>query len=107
MIDNRGNCKECKKLRRETPENKRKWRLKGDYGIDLEFYEYLFAKQQGKCAICGNPPSGKRPVLHVDHDHITGKVRALLCSGCNVGLGMFKDDPDRLLKAVAYLRLPA
>jgi hypothetical protein len=44
-----------------------------------------------------------RPVLHVDHCHQTGHVRALLCTGCNSGLGAFRDSPERLREAAAYI----
>jgi hypothetical protein len=56
----------------------------------------LLKKQQGLCAICKAAPA-----VHVDHDHVTGAVRALLCFNCNGGLGQFTDDP-LLLHAAAY-----
>ena len=73
------------------------------YGLTLEGYFDLLQKQRGGCAICGSPggPDDKR--LHVDHCHETGGVRGLLCSPCNVTLGMFRDDPERLRAAADYL----
>jgi hypothetical protein len=53
------------------------------------------------CQLCGYPP-GQRG-LHQDHDHKTGKLRDRLCSPCNTGLGMFKEDPELLRKAAEYL----
>jgi len=47
--------------------------------------------------------SAREAVMHVDHDHKTGKIRGLLCKRCNVGMGYFKDDPSILKKAVRYL----
>ena len=76
--------------------------LKRLYGITVEQYDAMFAEQGGVCAICSRPPGKKR--LFVDHCHKTGKVRALLCQGCNAGIGHFADDVGRLLAAVEYLR---
>lgn len=71
------------------------------YGVPLDVYRSMLAAQNGLCAICGGPP-GKRS-LNVDHDHITGRVRALLCARCNVGIGGLQDDPDLMRKAIAYI----
>lgn len=60
--------------------------------------------QKDKCAICREPwREGKRRYC-IDHDHKTGEIRGLLCQGCNMGLGWFKDDPKRLKKAIKYLK---
>lgn len=77
------------------------------YRISLDDYEGLVEKQNGKCRICEIDETlvirGKRVRLAVDHCHKTGKIRGLLCSACNKGLGGFKDSPDLLRKAAAYL----
>ena len=74
-------------------------RLK-QYGLTPAQYDALFQKQDGKCKVCRLAPTHR---LHVDHCHKTGIVRGLLCNGCNGGLGMFKDDPGLLRKAIEYL----
>jgi Recombination endonuclease VII len=61
----------------------------------------LEAFQGGACAICGEVTE-----LHLDHSYRTGKTRGLLCRTCNTALGMFKDFPTRLKKALAYLKHP-
>lgn len=66
------------------------------------YNEYLDA-QEGCCAICGVEFSTLRRGPAADHDHATGEPRALLCWHCNSGLGMFADDRDRMVAAVAYL----
>lgn len=77
-------------------------RLRREYGIDLAEYGRMGRAQKWRCAVCGHlPPEGQR--LVVDHDHACGTVRALLCSACNSGLGLFGDDPARLASAAAYL----
>lgn len=63
--------------------------LKRRYGMTIEAYEAQLTAQDGVCAICSNPPKGgpRSKRLHVDHNHITGKNRGLLCVGCNSALG--------------------
>jgi hypothetical protein len=64
----------------------------------------LLIAQGGGCGICGSPePRTRRGAWHVDHDHVTGVIRGILCHYCNVGIGQFGDDADRLRKAVQYL----
>jgi hypothetical protein len=79
--------------------------LKRRYGVSVQDLLAIFRKQKGVCAICKSPPTTKsRGGLHVDHDHTTKKVRGLLCNGCNIALGHFRDDPARLRAALRYLR---
>lgn len=75
--------------------------LRAQYGISAERYDELLSEQAGVCAICSTPPEEKP--LHVDHDHSTSAVRGLLCGACNRALGLFKDRPETLLTAAAYL----
>jgi hypothetical protein len=78
--------------------------LKYLYGLSEGDFFALLEKQGDACAICGSAEwPGKHRVPHVDHCHETGKVRGLLCSNCNHGLGKFRDDPDRLRAAARYL----
>lgn len=81
--------------------------LKKNYGLSREDYAALLAGQRGRCAICGCPErrltKGKATALAVDHCHVGGHVRGLLCADCNRGLGMFGDDPKRLAAAIEYL----
>ncbi len=87
------------KWRERNPDyHKNNW-LMGAYGISLEDMQTMLAEQGGYCAICGEEL--KEP--HVDHDHFTGKIRALLCTSCNAGLGSFHDSPSVLLAAMSYL----
>ncbi len=70
------------------------------YDLTHETYLQMLKEQDNKCAICGNSFTGSP---YVDHCHTTGKVRGLLCSTCNTGLGGFKDDPTILENAIKYL----
>jgi hypothetical protein len=72
------------------------------YGLTVAEYDEMLAHQDGGCAIChSEDPRGRN--WSIDHCHETGRVRGLLCSLCNLGLGCFADKPERLLQAVAYL----
>jgi len=79
--------------------------LKRSFGITLADYDRMLEEQNGVCAVCGQQDKHYR--LAVDHCHTTNKVRGLLCSPCNLGIGKFKDQPDRLEAAAAYLRRSA
>lgn len=83
-------------------EGHRRRQLKARYGLSVASYNLLLHMQAGGCAICGTVPSKKK--LHVDHNHATGKVRGLLCSNCNVSIGLLYDNPALLDKAAIYLR---
>ena len=76
----------------------RKSHLKRKYGLTLEAFDELLASQGGGCAICGKPDAD-----NVDHDHTTGRVRGILCWDCNIAIGKFADDQDRLAAAMTYL----
>ncbi|MBO9194351.1 endonuclease VII domain-containing protein [Rhizobium sp. 16-449-1b] len=90
--------------RGRDPIRKRDGRLRAEFGISVEEYDALLAKQGGGCAICGEKSADKRGHrLHVDHSHDTGAVRGILCSSCNIGLGKFKDSVSRLDRAIEYL----
>jgi recombination endonuclease VII len=71
------------------------------YGISRAEYDALLAKQGGRCAICRKLPKKER--LCVDHCHLTGMVRGLLCRQCNFGLGCLGEDQRALVAALAYL----
>ena len=67
----------------------KKYNLFHKYGIRLEHYERMLAEQGGLCAICGKPPvatKNNNGYLDVDHDHISGVIRGLLCHPCNQGM---------------------
>ena len=91
--------------RQAMSERQRKYQLRDKYGITEEDYAHILNEQDGACAICKTKsPTGKWKRFAVDHCHITGDVRGLLCNECNRGMGLLKDDPDLLDKAAYYLR---
>jgi hypothetical protein len=82
-----------------------KYSLKKNYGMTVEQYDALLLAQDGRCAICGtDKPYKNKDKLCVDHDHITGIVRGLLCDRCNGLLGNAFDSVATLEKAIKYLR---
>lgn len=113
-----GVCKSCrnsaKRKQREDPEYRNKenrkrretrgttrWvNIKAKYGLTEEDYNLIITDQKDKCLICEEEL--KEP--HIDHCHTTGRVRGVLCSRCNTGLGKFKDSVQMLEKAKQYLR---
>lgn len=115
-------CKVCDKEARRlwthrNPERShrslRGRQLKYTYGISLQEYELLLQQQNYCCLICSTSSntirktkitSNKQLHFAVDHNHLTGKIRGLLCNQCNRALGMFKDSPILLQKALDYLK---
>lgn len=109
-------CEPCNKKRtndlnraRYDPREGRSQHLHYTYGITLEEYEAMLRQQGGVCAICKQPetylhPRWKTPNnLVVDHNHKTGKIRALLCQHCNRALGLLRDDIEFTKTVLQYL----
>ncbi len=94
----------------KVKEYQRTSNLRKNFGIEIEEYEALLSEQNGVCAICSQPETyihkatGKPARLAVDHCHASGSVRKLLCKACNNGLGLFRDNPELLIKAADYLK---
>ena len=96
-------CKPCHNERgRQTVKrlygNTRHYHLRQKYGIGAAEVEAMVAAQGGTCPICQ-----KRPAVHVDHDHRTGRVRGILCESCNGAIGQFNDDPTLVRAAIEYI----
>jgi hypothetical protein len=81
----------------------RKFDLKRKFNLSEEQYKLMFDNQDGKCAICGKHQNEFKQALAVDHSHVTGKIRGLLCFKCNRGLGCFNDNVNDIEKAITYL----
>lgn len=88
--------------RRDDQLTRSKTQRLAKYGITEHEYNMLLFFQNGVCAICGQLDKSGRQ-LAIDHDHISGKNRALLCGSCNNGLGRFKDNVEALRNAANYL----
>lgn len=79
------------------------------YGISEYEYEDMLISCENKCMICGEKEkaidkrTGKKYALAIDHCHDSGKVRGILCSSCNIGIGLFNDNVDKLKNAINYL----
>jgi len=102
-------CKECKsqEAKEYYKNNRAKQRdreYRTNYKLTLSDYEQILELQKHCCALCGTNDPGGKGRFQVDHNHESGGVRALLCHYCNIGLGHFKDDPQLLEAAAAYLR---
>ena len=85
----------------------RAWYIQKKYKISDKEKADLYAAQGGKCAICGKPKQlygDMSKVLCIDHSEKSGKVRGLLCTNCNLGIGHFKDDVRAMENAIVYLK---
>jgi|688.fasta_scaffold1533461_1 hypothetical protein len=112
-------CKKCRLYRQNKYKNGEKFREKSlydfvewpskirrAYGIEPEDYYRMLEEQGGGCAICKSkvPGYNGKKRFAIDHCHTTGKVRGVLCHPCNKALGSFKDDPNIMIEAAAYIR---
>lgn len=102
-------CQKCNKeyhsdyYRENTKKLSKQWensRLKRKYGITLDEVDRMRERQGGLCA---NTECGREAKV-VDHCHETGKVRGLLCNGCNASLGHLKEDPSRIRGLIRYIK---
>lgn len=73
------------------------------FGITHTEFEGLLRRQRGQCAICHTGKPGASGEWCIDHDHVTGQIRGLLCSRCNSGIGMLQDDPKIISAAAQYV----
>ncbi len=90
----------------------RDWHMRYNYnGFGITDFNAMVLAQNGVCACCGNPPSltngrsrrtNTPPRLFIDHDHVTGTVRGLLCNDCNMAFGYLHEDPERIIDLLAY-----
>lgn len=92
-----------RRYREMYPDRLRDQAYRRSYNLTLEEYNQMFEIQCGCCAICCKHQNELKRPLGVDHDHITGKVRGLLCNHCNSGIGFFNDDFNLFNKAKTYL----
>lgn len=101
-------CRECmKQWRREHPDackniakgSARRSRMKNLYHITEKEYQEMYEKQHGSCAL----PSCGKPATDIDHCHVLGKTRGLLCNCHNKAIGAFSDNPNLLREAAEYL----
>lgn len=80
-------------------------RLRLAYGMTIEDWNLMFMRQSGCCVICRRHQTEvPKAKLQVDHCHASGVVRGLLCSDCNMGLGLFRDNAESLARAIHYLQ---
>lgn len=107
-------CRECNRIRsakwrKDNPEKLRegyrRQGLKKSHGITIEEYDSMSEGQDNRCAICHTDIPGGRGRFHVDHNHTTRRIRGLLCSNCNLGIGHLQDSEIILESALAYLKL--
>jgi hypothetical protein len=95
------------KRRLEAPEEIRRAKLRSSYKLTDEELDELFKRADRSCELCGTSfgdDSATRPVI--DHDHLEGRVRGLICGNCNTGLGFAGDSSDVLRRLADWLEHP-
>jgi len=102
-------CSNKRGLLNSKTTNGKKWAFKSrimfKYKLSLDDYNKMYTEQNGKCAICNNPETrGRYKKLYIDHSHVTGKVRSLLCHRCNSILGFTNESIATLQKIIQYIQ---
>jgi hypothetical protein len=108
----KANPEKVREYRRRTwaKHHSKEWarQLRKRYGITAELYAKMFMEQKGLCGLCGRPgllkANGSVERLCVDHSHMTGRVRRLLCRACNFLVGRVEAQPALHERAFAYIR---
>lgn len=103
-------CEKCRKEKNESTRRHRHLhdrdnedrRMRRRFGMSLEEYEEMSSHQDGKCLVCGGVNSDGAK-LAIDHCHVSGRIRGLLCRKCNVALGLLGENPDTIQKLKEYL----
>ena len=88
-----------KRNKANTFEYRQQYRLKRDYGLTTEEFSGMILEQNSLCKICKEHMDNPQ----IDHCHTTGKVRGLLCRGCNTSLGLLKENPETLRSMIEYI----
>lgn len=96
-------CEDCRQDPRTNRQDQERRRTLQRYGINHAEYARLLAGQSERCAICRTDKPGGRH-WSIDHDHVTGHVRGLLCSNCNCAIGLLGDDPRVIRRAAEYVQ---
>lgn len=96
-----------REARAKDPLYARRRALWHNYKVTLDDYNALLTAQGGHCAMCPSLPETQyHGVLHVDHDHDTGRVRGLLCHHCNTAIGLLREDAAAAVRMAEYLKPP-
>ena len=89
------------KYYKNNPEKNLEYRVK-KYGLTVEQYNNMLTEQNHCCKICDDElDMGKH--THIDHSHITGEVRSILCAPCNQALGLLKEDISTMQRMITYV----
>lgn len=89
----------CRARSLKTP----RWWIERKYNITKEQWDALFESQNFCCAVCGSPDPKTKHGWQTDHCHATGKVRGILCYGCNTAAGAMRDDATAIKKLASYI----
>ena len=100
VIDPERQARKSREYRVKYPDIELRTRLK-KFDLSIEEYNTLIVKQNNRCKLCGKPP--KNRALAIDHCHITGRIRGLLCVSCNTSLGQLGDSVEAIEKVLVYL----